>query len=397
MNTISYKPDNDHGVAVSVIVPVYNASKYLDQCLGSIQGQSLKNFEVIVVNDASTDDSKDVVHRYMSCDNRFKLITFESNRGLPAARNAGVELANSEYLVHLDSDDFWLDSQTLESLYTTATLENAQVLRFNGLDIINDDLAAPIIPSFPAVNVELISDPRLWIFRSVFLYFFKTDFLRKHQLSFDESIGIGEDAIFLSKALPKATNISSVPGFFYAYRRHHHSMMGNHWGLTDFIEDQCASDIVVSNLKDIPEIATWYVFNRYTDYWINKLLPRAVIQLDEKSRFATYDRYRKTLDKNKSAFQSRSRVGLKFLISKWLLVHGKYRMLDHFIISLNQKKRIPGIHFGFYLNLAIQIKRGIEKFRLRGINYLKGNRLLLYLLSKREEHFSQIRFDYFYK
>ena len=386
MNTLSHKLNINQGISVSVIVPAYNAAEYIDQCLNSIQRQSLERFEVIVVNDGSTDESEEIIERFVSSDNRFKLVSLGTNRGLPAARNAGVKEATGKYLVHIDSDDFWLDSQTLEILYTTAILENTEILRFNGLDFENGSLGGPIIPAFPAVNVELNSNPQLWVFRSVFLYFFNTEFLRKHQLSFDESIGIGEDAVFLSKALLNATNISSINGFFYAYRRHQHSMMGNCWDLDDFIEDQCASDIVISNLKNVPKIAEWYVFSRYTDYWVNKLLPRAIIQLNENSRHAVYERYRQTLIENKSIFESQSRVGIRFFILHWLLMRGQFRGLDKFVIALNQKRRFPGLYFGYYLDLAIRVRRVSRKIKNKGVNYFRTNWSLKNLLSKIDDH-----------
>ena len=377
----SIKPD----IAVSVIVPAYNASEYLDQCLDSIQGQSLKNFEVIVVNDASTDNSEEIIQKFVSGDKRFKLLSLETNRGLPGARNAGVELAVGEYMVHLDSDDFWLDSQTLDILYTTASLEHAQVLRFNGFDFINDNFGSPIIPPFPAVNAELSTTPQFWVFRSVFLYLFCTKFIREHQLSFDESIGIGEDAIFLSKALPKASRISSIPGFFYAYRRHPQSMMGNQWNLENFVEEQRASDIVVSNLQSVPEVLQWYVFSRYTDYWVNKLLPRAVTQLDTESRLAVYDRYRESFEADKSIYQPRSRVEIKYFIAQRLLMRGQFRKLDNFVIGLNKLKKFPGIYLGYYLDFALRLRRTIKKLRLKGINFLKRQNLVRDILSKREQ------------
>ncbi|MCP4011086.1 MAG: glycosyltransferase [Proteobacteria bacterium] len=387
MNALHHKTDFTGEIAVSVIVPVYNASKYLDQCLSSVQEQSLRNFEVIVVNDASTDDSVDVVKKFVNRDSRFKLLCFEFNRGLPAARNAGVDQASGEYLIHLDSDDFWLDSQTLETLHTTATLEGAQVLRFNGLDFENNDLGAPVITPFAAVNVEVTSNPELWIFRSVFLYFFNTAFIRRHKLSFDESISIGEDAIFLSKALPVAMKISSIPDFFYAYRRHQKSMMGNSWDPEDFVEELRASDIVLDNLKDFPAIAEGYVFYRYTQYWVLKLLPRIVLELDENARHSIYDRYRKALDDNKSVFQSCPRVGIKFFISQWLLMHGHVRILDNFVIGVNRLNRFPYFYFGYYLYIANQIKNIVGSFRHRAFNYLKENSSVRRLLSRIEGHF----------
>ena len=74
MSTKIDKKSTHPDIAVSVIVPAYNASEYLDQCLDSIQGQSLKNFEVIVVNDASTDNSEEIIQKFVSDDKRFKLL-----------------------------------------------------------------------------------------------------------------------------------------------------------------------------------------------------------------------------------------------------------------------------------------------------------------------------------
>ena len=93
-------------VKVSVILPVYNASDYLHQCMDSIVGQTLKDIEIICVDDGSTDNSLDILKEYEQKDKRVKVIQ-QKNAGAGAARNNGLSIATGEYLSFLDSDDFF--------------------------------------------------------------------------------------------------------------------------------------------------------------------------------------------------------------------------------------------------------------------------------------------------
>ena len=99
---------------ISVIVPVYNVEKYLEECLDSIQNQTYSNIEIILVNDGSTDNSKEICEKYCKQDSRFLLINQE-NQGLSAARNKGVEISTGEYIVFVDSDDI-IKTNYLEKL-----------------------------------------------------------------------------------------------------------------------------------------------------------------------------------------------------------------------------------------------------------------------------------------
>lgn len=99
---------------ISVIVPVYNVEKYLEECLDSIQRQSYVDIEVILINDGSTDNSKEICEKYCKQDSRFLLITQE-NQGLSAARNSGVAASTGEFIAFVDSDDIILPNY-LETL-----------------------------------------------------------------------------------------------------------------------------------------------------------------------------------------------------------------------------------------------------------------------------------------
>lgn len=89
---------------ISIIIPIYNSDKYLLECLNSVINQSFLDFEVLCVNDGSTDRSKDICEQYVRKDKRFRLYNQE-NAGVSVARNLGIEQAQGEYLCFLDSDD----------------------------------------------------------------------------------------------------------------------------------------------------------------------------------------------------------------------------------------------------------------------------------------------------
>ena len=106
---------------ISVIIPVYNCKPYLAKCLGSVKRQSSRRWECIVVDDGSTDGSKEEAFRLTEGDGRFTVVSFTENRGLSAARNAGIEWANGDYLFFLDSDD-WIEWDTFDSLLGEASV-----------------------------------------------------------------------------------------------------------------------------------------------------------------------------------------------------------------------------------------------------------------------------------
>lgn len=115
--------------AVSVIIPIYNVEAYLRQCLDSAVSQTLKNIEILCVDDGSPDNSVAIVEAYMEKYDTVKLIRKE-NGGLSSARNAGLDVAKGEFVYFLDSDDY-IEPSMLKKLYTKATMENLDIVYFN--------------------------------------------------------------------------------------------------------------------------------------------------------------------------------------------------------------------------------------------------------------------------
>ncbi|MDT9331574.1 glycosyltransferase family 2 protein [Clostridium perfringens] len=109
-------------IKVSILIPVYNTEKYLRKCLDSVINQTLKEIEIIITNDGSTDNSEVIVKEFIELDNRI-IYSKQENSGLGATRNKGLELASGEYIAFLDSDD-WVDNDFYEVLYEEAKKDN---------------------------------------------------------------------------------------------------------------------------------------------------------------------------------------------------------------------------------------------------------------------------------
>lgn len=114
---------------VSIIIPVYNVSCYLSQCLESVIHQTYQNIEIIIIEDGSTDNSKDICNQYAHIDKRIRVISTE-NKGLASARNLGVSIAKGTFLSFIDSDD-WIERHTIHKLVITAIQMDADIVCAN--------------------------------------------------------------------------------------------------------------------------------------------------------------------------------------------------------------------------------------------------------------------------
>ena len=174
-------------VKISVVLPVYNVANYLRKCLDSLVNQTFEDFEVICVNDGSTDLSLGILEGYALSDSRFKIISQE-NKGLSGARNTGIQHVQGNYVLFVDSDD-WLEENALEELYnhvkgfdsdiTTLTTSN---FNYNDvLDILFKISHAPFNKLYKKSFLDKCSFPEGLIYED--LYFFYTVFLNAKKTS----------------------------------------------------------------------------------------------------------------------------------------------------------------------------------------------------------------------
>lgn len=187
---------------VSVVIPVYNVEQYLNECVDSVLDQTYSDYEIILVDDGSTDNSGKLCDDYLSVDNRIKVIHRE-NGGLSAARNTGMDAATGDYIYFLDSDDY-IESVTLERLVHTAKTDDADIVFFDGYVFYTDceddgttyeysrhdhyqtDTGRKVLEKL-LINEEYRT--------AVPLTFYNTKYLQKNNIRFYEGI-LHEDELF---------------------------------------------------------------------------------------------------------------------------------------------------------------------------------------------------------
>lgn len=206
---------------ISVIVPVYRAEKYLPRCINSILNQTYKNFELILVDDGSPDNSGKICDDYALKDNRIKVIHKE-NGGVSSARNAGIDVANGEYINFIDSDD-WVPLDSLEILLN-AIVENNADLSVGGyesreLKIVNNSLPYKTIlldENFlvDASELKILDSGH---FHSSCCKLFKKQIIKSANINFNLSIKQGEDCLFVREYLLNSKKIITLNQNVYYY------------------------------------------------------------------------------------------------------------------------------------------------------------------------------------
>lgn len=213
-------------VKYSFIVPVYNTSKYLKKCLDSLTEQTFKDFEIIIVNDGSTDNSKNVISEYKEKYNNIKVIN-QKNQGLSMARNNGVKEAKGRYLIFVDSDDY-VETNLLKEVDNE--IDDSEVLRFQ---VIMEDEDGGNIKKY---NEEPFSEMKGYdafkyiskyhFVEPAWCYVYKTDYYLKNKFSFKKDV-YHEDFGLIPYVIYKARKVKSIDYVGYHYVQRNGSIMNN--------------------------------------------------------------------------------------------------------------------------------------------------------------------------
>lgn len=224
--------------AVSVVIPVYNSAKYLRECLDSIIAQTFSDWEVVAVDDGSSDDSPAILDEYATKDSRIKVI-HKANGGVSAARNDGLGAACGDYVLFVDSDDLLL-ANALDVLYKKTSSENADVtfgdhLSFQGDDCPEKDrryifFNKPFATSDRETIVQIqqtvlyrgfspyYSERSGYLLATPWAKLFRRQLLEENGIRFPLSISLFEDGIFVLRALQASNRICYVQEPICRYR-----------------------------------------------------------------------------------------------------------------------------------------------------------------------------------
>lgn len=194
---------------VSIIVPVYNAEKYLKRCLESIINQTYKNIEVILVDDGSVDKSPEICDEYKELDNRVKVIHKE-NGGASSARNIGLDAVNGEFVCFVDSDD-WIEKNMIEVLLKKLKESNVDIVRCNTCELDNQ-----VKESWTETRDKVI-DNVLNGNISAYVYLLIVKYEIVKNIRFNENILLMEDTLFLLNILIKECKINFINEKLYHY------------------------------------------------------------------------------------------------------------------------------------------------------------------------------------
>lgn len=201
---------------VSVIVPVYNVEKYIDKCLQSIKNQSLEDFECLIVNDGTKDNSIEIAKKTIGKDSRFRFLDKE-NGGLSDARNFGLNEATGEYICFIDSDDY-IDRDLLKLSYEKAKEHNSDIVCFDLYYKDDDSLTISKGANFYDVSDYQSNSKLIFCNNSANNKLFKKDFIKEKK--FVKGIWY-EDLATIPLWMAQANNVSYVdkPLYYYVQRR----------------------------------------------------------------------------------------------------------------------------------------------------------------------------------
>jgi glycosyltransferase involved in cell wall biosynthesis len=231
-------------IKVSIIIPVYNVEKYLQDCLDSVINQTLKEIEIICINDGSQDGSLNILKQYAAQDNRIRIMD-QSNKGLSATRNAGLRSAIGKYIYFLDSDDC-IELNAMDILYAAAEKDELDIVYFdakcfyenadleenyaNYKDYYERNAQYPGVYCGQELYSELVSNKDFK--PSACLQFIRTDFLKQHKINFLEGI-IHEDNLFSFLCIIQAEKVKHEKEILFKRRMRENSVMTSTEGLSN--------------------------------------------------------------------------------------------------------------------------------------------------------------------
>ncbi len=246
---------------VFVIIPIYNTAPYLPQALDSICNQTLKELQIILINDGSTDNSQEIIEAYAQKDSRIEWVT-QANAGQGHARNVGLKKAVGDYVYFMDSDDM-LQEDCLEQGYRLCEAEELDYVTFDA-ESFDTQTGAREYTAYNrkgAIDSERIWDSKelLWhalmnsSFRSsLCIFLFKRELLERHQITCPEGI-IHEDNAFVLKAMLCAQRVRYLPTMYFQRRVRPSSTMTVRYSLRNIRGYVTTAILVRSWVDEHPE------------------------------------------------------------------------------------------------------------------------------------------------
>lgn len=210
---------------VSIIIPIYNAEKFLDECLNSVKKIKNINFECLMIDDGSNDSSKDICKKYV--DEKFKYI-FKENSGVSSTRNYGIEKAKGEYILFLDADDY-LNNDIEEILINAINSKSDFVIFDYKIDLDGKEIHKRYVKQKEGLLEDVIYKMYATSeLNTCWGKLFKSNIIKDNRLKFYEDIKIGEDQLFVMEYINLIKNVKNIKGEILTYRINNLSAMNTY-------------------------------------------------------------------------------------------------------------------------------------------------------------------------
>lgn len=281
---------------LSIILPVYNAEKYLERSIESLRNQTIDDIEIILVNDGSTDKSLNICKKYSEIDERIKLID-KKNEGVSIARNEGINISSSEYITFMDPDDA-VDKDMYKNLYFNIMNSKCDITLCNYIvknkigeqlnelpfkeGIYGKDTVTEILLSIVG-SKELYGES---IMGSVWRGIYKKQIIEKYNICFPPNIRPMQDLIFIISYLSKCESVYINQSAYYYYYTNSNS------GITGYKENLLENNEKVYKLiekiiieSDLTKISSVRLINRYINNMILSTVANEVLKDNKKNLF----------------------------------------------------------------------------------------------------------------
>lgn len=255
----------------SVIIPVYNAERYLKECINSIIIQTYKNFELILVNDGSTDNSEEICQNYIKNDKRIKLIN-QKNSGVSSARNVGIKESTGALILFVDSDDS-LEKDAIQTIVNN--FDNNDLLCYGYKEVYRDYYND--VFSNNNLNSKDLFLKSVYLTKEVGGYLwnkcFKADIIKKNKILFDTTLHYCEDLVFVTEYLKFCNKIHYLNKTLYMYRMRKSSVSYNFFCKKNITLLNSYKKLIDDN-NDV-EISNKLKYNYLISYYkLKKLIPK---------------------------------------------------------------------------------------------------------------------------
>lgn len=275
----------------SIVVPVYNVAKYLNECIQSILTQSYEEFELILVDDGSKDESKTICDEYAKIDSRVQVL-HKVNGGLSDARNVGTQYAKGDYVVYIDSDDYICDPDFLKKINEKAN-SNFDVICYKFKKYFENKMVFGEC-SFSCPNIDEIDTlsgrikemvRRDAFYCSAWSKAIRLNILKDNRIQFERGL-LGEDQEWYYHVLTKIHSITYIDEAFLVYRQRDNSITSS-WkikNLTDciYVVNKWYQQIPEENIEDDYKIA---LLNSVAKLYCNLLIAYTGFQDSEKNKY----------------------------------------------------------------------------------------------------------------